>query len=98
VGSFLKEKNDVFNMFQVFRIHVEKQLGSYIQFLCSDEGGEYILKVFHHYCQKNSICQQFTQPNIYATPKRCGIMKIPNSFQHELQSNHFYPLARFSLG
>jgi len=54
VGSFLKEKNDVFNMFQVFRIHVEKQLGSYIQFLCSDEGGEYIFKAFHHYCKKTA--------------------------------------------
>jgi hypothetical protein len=52
MGSFLKEKNDVFNMFQVFRIHVEKQFGSYIQFFCGDEGGEYTFKAFHHYCKK----------------------------------------------
>jgi hypothetical protein len=52
VGSFLKEKNDVFNMFQVLQIHVEKQLGSSIQFLCNDGGGEYTFEAFHHYCKK----------------------------------------------
>ncbi len=52
VGSFLKERNYIFNIFQVFRIHVGKQLGSSMQFLCSDGGGEYTFKAFHHYCKK----------------------------------------------
>ena len=38
---FIKEKSDILEMFKVFRIEVEKQLGKVIKIVRSDRGGEY---------------------------------------------------------
>ena len=55
---FLKLKSEVFNMFLVYKVLVEKQYGHQIIKLRFDNGGEYVNNKFTTFCTEQRIQQQ----------------------------------------
>ena len=81
---FLKQKNEVFDLFRQFKNLVEKQSGYYIKVLRTDRGGEYISREFFNFCKDHGIHKQFTtrytpQQNGVAERKNRTIMEMARS-------------------
>jgi hypothetical protein len=51
----MKEKSQVFGIFKKFKNFVEKQTGSFIKILRSDQGKEYNSKEFDKFCEDNKM-------------------------------------------
>ena len=47
----LKNKNETFNDFKVYKAEVENQLSKKIKVLISDKGGEYFFSKFNSFCE-----------------------------------------------
>ena len=58
----IKAKSEAFDMFQKFKILVEKQSGKLINILRTDGGGEYNSKVVEKFCEDNGIVHEVTAP------------------------------------
>ena len=71
----IKAKSEAFNMFQKFKILVEKQSRKSIKILRTDGGGEYTSKVFEKFCEDNDIVHEVTAPY---TPKHNGLVQRRN--------------------
>ncbi|KAK7287237.1 hypothetical protein RIF29_00393 [Crotalaria pallida] len=56
----LKNKDEAFDMFLLYKAEVENQLEKKIKRVRSDRGGEYIL--FNDYCEKEGIIHEVTPP------------------------------------
>ena len=52
---FLKNKSEVFDLFNVFRDLVENQFGKKLKILISENGGEYVKFDFIQYCKDAGI-------------------------------------------
>jgi transposase InsO family protein len=52
---FLKEKSETFETFKRFKVMVEKNIGTYIKFLRSDRGGEYLSNNFKNFYKEHRI-------------------------------------------
>ena len=63
-------KSEVFDVFQKFKILVEKQSGKSIKILRTDGGGEYTSKVFEKFCEDNGVVHEVTAPY---TPQHNGL-------------------------
>lgn len=72
---FLKRKDETFNEFKAFRVMIEKQTGSQIKIIRSDNGGEYTSEAFEKYCQNSGIRHQRTAPY---TPEQNGVSERMN--------------------
>ena len=59
---FLKTKDEVFCRFKEFKALVENLTRKKINVLRSDNGGEYVDKVFTDYCAKEGIRREWTTP------------------------------------
>ena len=57
---FLTEKSDTFRMFQLFKTKVEKETGTSIRGLRTDQGGEFTSTEFIYFCATNGIHRQLT--------------------------------------
>ena len=59
----LKRKDEVFSVFQHFVILVvETQIGKKVKSLHSDNGGEYVSKLFQDFCDLKGIKRELTAP------------------------------------
>jgi len=72
---FLKNKFEVFEKFQEFKIMVEKEFGQSIKTLISDNGGEFKSNDFMNFCKYHGIKRQFTTPY---TPQQNGVAERKN--------------------
>nr|KYP67758.1 Retrovirus-related Pol polyprotein from transposon TNT 1-94 [Cajanus cajan] len=61
--DFMKEKSEALKKFIEFKEKIEKEVGSMIRCLRTDNGGEYTSKEFNQYLQKCGIRRQLTCPN-----------------------------------
>jgi len=66
----IKAKSEAFNMFQKFKVLVEKQSRKSMKVLRTDGGGEYTSKVFEKFCEENGIVHEVTAPY---TPQHNGL-------------------------
>ena len=88
---FIKEKSDALEMFKVFCIEVEKQLGKVIKIIRSDRGGENYGKhgdagqqkePFARYLQDNSIVARYTMSG---SPEQNGVVERHNCTLMEMK-------------
>ena len=71
----IKAKSEAFDVFQKFKILVEKQSGKFIKVLRTDGGGEYTSKVFEKFCEDNGIVHEVIAPY---TPQHNGLAERRN--------------------
>ncbi|KAI5056154.1 hypothetical protein GOP47_0029675, partial [Adiantum capillus-veneris] len=72
----MKNKSDVFFIFQRWKAIVEYETGTKVKCLRSDNGGEYCSQAFESFCTSNGIQRQRTTPR---TPQQNGISERMNS-------------------
>lgn len=72
---FIKEKFDVFVIFQQFKALVETQSGYCLKTLHTDRGGEFTSNKFDSYCKMNDIQRKLRASY---TPKHNGIVECKN--------------------
>ena len=70
--SMMKQKSEAFEAFKNFKIQVEKE--KYLKIVClrTENGGEFISKVFSSICTKNGIKRQYSAPY---TPQQNGVVE-----------------------
>ena len=71
----LKLKDQVFQNFQQFHAMVEKETGSLLKGLHTDNGGEYFSHEFREYCSKHEIRNEKMAPG---TPQHNGVVERMN--------------------
>ena len=72
---FMTSKDQVFEKFKIF-LHASERLSSKkLKILSSDNGGEYVSKLFLSYCSNAGITKQYSQPY---TPQHNGIAERRN--------------------
>ena len=59
---FMKEKNETFAKFREFKTFIEKQMGTHIRALRSDNGGEFDSHHFNDLCHDSRIKRELTVP------------------------------------
>ncbi|KAL4271407.1 hypothetical protein GQ457_13G027700 [Hibiscus cannabinus] len=72
---FLKQKSEVFDVFQRFKANYENQSGKKIKTLRSDNGSEYTSRQFASYLKKLGIHHQLT---VVYTPQQNGVSESKN--------------------
>ncbi|PRQ42978.1 putative RNA-directed DNA polymerase [Rosa chinensis] len=82
----LKNKSDVFPVFQTFHAMIRTQFQTPIKVLRSDNGGEYVNHLFHQYLATHGIIHQTTCPQ---TPQQNGVA--------ERKNRHILEVARSML-
>jgi Integrase core domain/GAG-pre-integrase domain len=60
--AFLKRKSDAFTAFKEWLIFVEKQTGQQLHIFHTDNGGEFITKVWRKFMKDRGICHETTSP------------------------------------
>src|SRR5260370_25956932 len=70
-----KSKDEVFNLFKLWRTHAEKETGNFLKILHTDGGGEYASMAFSNYLAKNGIKCELANPY---TPQENGVSKCAN--------------------
>ena len=74
VLSFMQKKSEAFQCFKDYVMMVESSHGP-IQYIRSDNGGEYTSKQFREFCKERGIQQQLTVPY---TPQQKGVAECSN--------------------
>lgn len=69
---FMENKSEAFSKFMEFKNIVEKEFGSKIKCLRTENGGEYMSGEFINYCNHHGIRRQMTCPS---TPQQNGVAK-----------------------
>jgi len=72
---FLTEKLAAFKRFQLFKIKIEKEIGTSIRALRTDRGGEFTSNKFSEFCTTNGIHRQLTAA---FTPQQNGVAERKN--------------------
>ena len=78
---FLKQKLEVFDHFQDFKIFVEKKSGKAIKVLGTDNGGEYVNHQFERFCTSEGIDLHHSVPY---NPHQNGVAKWKNRSLKEM--------------
>ena len=86
---FTKAKNETFAKFQEFKTFIEKQRGSHIRALRSDNGGEFDSRHFNALCRESGIKRELTVPynpqqNEVAERKNRTICEVAKAMMHDL--------------
>ena len=71
----LREKSEALGCFKVFVTRAEVQLGTHVQHLCTDGGGEYKSGKFEKYLDERGIQHEITTPH---TPEHNGVAERMN--------------------
>ena len=70
--AFLKEKDESFEKFKIFKALIENQTGKSLKKVRSDRGGEFMSSDFKELCDKNGIKREYT---ILGTPQQNGVVE-----------------------
>lgn len=84
VGCFSKTKDEAFDMFKMFKTHVQNEKENIIRCLRIDHGGEVCSKGFQNFCEMNGIKRQLT---IAYTPQQNGVVERKNCIMIEMTRN-----------
>ena len=71
----MKNKSEVFGIFQKFHVAVERETNKLLKYLRTDNGGEYCLNALKEYCNKFGIKHEKTVPG---TPQQNGVAEMMN--------------------
>lgn len=82
----LKNKDEVFEVFQSFHTMIQTQFSAKLQVLRSDNGGEYVNRRFRAYCEQHGLLHETTCPQ---TPQQNGVA--------ERKNRHILEIARALL-
>lgn len=75
VIHFIKQKSEIFALFQQYVQRIKVEIGNPVVTLRSDNGGEYIGKVFESWLLEKGICHETT---IAYTPEQNGVAERVN--------------------
>ena len=70
--SFLKENDESFEKFKIFKALTENQIGNILKVVISDRGGEFMSSDFKEFCDKHGIKREYTIPG---TPQQNGVVE-----------------------
>ena len=70
--SFLKEKDEAFEKFKIFKALTENQTGNMLKAVRSDRGGEFMSSDFKELCDKHGMKREYT---ILITPQQNGVVE-----------------------
>ena len=73
--AFLKEKDEAFEKFKIFKALTENQTGKRLKAVRSDRGGEFMSSDFKEFCDKHGIKREYTIPR---TPQQNGVVERKN--------------------
>jgi transposase InsO family protein len=72
---FLKNKDQTFEIFKIFKSRIESETENKIRILRTDRGGKYQSTEFKFYCRDNGIKQELIQA---LTPQQNGVSERHN--------------------
>lgn len=72
---FLKYKHEVFKCFQRFLALAERQSGSQLKIIKTDNGGEFVSRDFNQFCVQKGIKHELTAPY---SPQQNGVVERKN--------------------
>jgi hypothetical protein len=58
--AFLKEKDEAFEKFKIFKAVTENQTGKKLKVVRSNKGGEFMSSEFKEFCDKPGIKREYT--------------------------------------
>jgi hypothetical protein len=58
--AFLKEKDEAFEKFKIFKAITENQIGKKLKAVRSNKGGEFMSSKFKEFCDKPGIKREYT--------------------------------------
>jgi transposase InsO family protein len=61
---FLKEKDEAFEKFKIFKALKETQTGKRLKPVRSDRGGEFMSRDFKEFCDEHGIKREYTIPDL----------------------------------
>jgi transposase InsO family protein len=73
--AFLKEKDEAFEKFKIFKALTENQTCNILKIVISDRGGEFMSSDFEEFCDKHGIK---TKNTIQGTPQQNGVVERQN--------------------
>jgi transposase InsO family protein len=73
--AFLKEKDEAFNKFKIFKALTKNQTCNRIKVVRSDRGGEFMSSDFKEFHDKHGIKREYTIPGI---PQQNGVVERKN--------------------
>ncbi|KAG7547574.1 Zinc finger CCHC-type superfamily [Arabidopsis suecica] len=71
----LKEKNEAFNKFKIFKASIEQETGSTVKTFRTDRGGEFVSHEFNTFCDITGIKRHLTAPY---SPQQNGVVERRN--------------------
>jgi transposase InsO family protein len=80
--SFLKEKSEAFEKFNVFKALTENQTGKILKAVRSDRGGEFSSGEFKEFCDKHGIKRKYTIPG---NPQQNGVVDRKNRTVQQME-------------
>nr|GEV56057.1 retrovirus-related Pol polyprotein from transposon TNT 1-94 [Tanacetum cinerariifolium] len=86
--NMVGDKSQVYGIFKKFKNFIEKQMGSFIKILRSDQGKEYNSKEFDKFCEDEGMHRQLTtrytpQQNGVDERKNQTVVEMAKSMMHE---------------
>jgi transposase InsO family protein len=79
--SFLKEKDEVFEKFKIFKALTETQIGKRLKAVRSNRGGYFMSRDFKEFCDEHGIKREYTIPR---TPQQNGVVERQNRTVQEM--------------
>jgi hypothetical protein len=79
--AFLKEKNEAFEKFKIFKALNETQTGKRLKAIRSDRGGDFMSRDFKEFYDEHGIKREYTIPR---TPQQNGVVERKNRTVQEM--------------
>jgi hypothetical protein len=79
--SFLKEKDESFEKFKIFKALTENQTGNMLKEIILDRGGEFMSGDFKELCDKHGIKREYIIPG---TPQQNGVVERKNRIVQQM--------------
>ncbi|MCZ2221968.1 DDE-type integrase/transposase/recombinase [Corynebacterium pilbarense] len=73
--TFLKEKDEAFEKFKIFKALIETKTGKRLKAVRSDRGGEFVSRDFKEFYDEHGIKREYTIPG---TPQQNGVVERQN--------------------
>jgi transposase InsO family protein len=73
--AFLKEKDEAFEKFKIFKALTETQTGKRLKAVRSDRGGDFMSRDFKEFYDEHGIKREYTIPR---TPQQNGVVERQN--------------------